>query len=267
VRVLPQVTCRPLQVEFDWRNPLPFNPVGAFKPFLEADAAERRRLLGDRGFRDAVRANLGEGLLARNFPSAVVAHSPSDAGAAERTLAELAAERGGDAVDVAFDLGIASDLDARFRLAVLNTDEAAIAELIAHRASVLGLSDAGAHASQLCDAGLPTDLLGRWVRDKGVLSIEEAVRRLTSEPADLLGLRDRGRLAVGAAADVVVFDPATVACAPLRRVSDFPAGADRLVADAVGVRAVLVEGTVIREDGRDVVEANGPLPGRVLRGS
>jgi N-acyl-D-aspartate/D-glutamate deacylase len=266
LRVLPQVTCRPLQVEFDWKNPLPFNPVGAFKPFLEADAAGRMRLLADPGFRDAVRANLADGLLARNFPSATVTHCPGDPDAEERTLAELAVERRGDAVDVAFELGLASDLAARFRLAVLNTDEAAVAELVAHRATVLGLSDAGAHASQLCDAGLPTDLLGRWVREKRVLTLEEGVRRLTSEPADLLGLRDRGRLAVGHVADVAVFDPDTVACGPPRRVRDFPAGADRLVADAIGVRAVLVAGTVIREDGRDAVDASGPLPGRVLRG-
>jgi N-acyl-D-aspartate/D-glutamate deacylase len=266
VRVLPQVTCRPLQVEFDWRNPLPFNPVGAFKPFLEADAAERRRLLGDPAFRDAVRANLGDGLLARNFPSACITHFAPDPALEERTLAELAAERGGDAIDVAFELGLASDLGVRMRLAVLNTDEAAVAELVAHPAAMLGLSDAGAHASQLCDAGLPTDLLGRWVREKRVLSLEEAVRRLTSEPAEVLGLRERGRLAVGCAADLAVFDPDTVACAPLRRVRDFPAGADRLVADARGMHAVVVEGVPIREDGRDVADPRGPLPGRVLRG-
>jgi len=266
VRVLPQVTCRPLQVEFDWKNPLPFNAVGAFKPFLEADAAGRRRLLADVAFRDTVRANLADGLFARNFPSARVTYCPNDPDAEERTLAELAAARGGDAIDVAFELGLASELGVRFRLAVLNTDESITAELISHRASVLGLSDAGAHASQLCDAGLPTDLLGRWVREKRVLALEEAVRRLTSEPAALLGLVDRGRLAAGFAADVTVFDPATVACAPLRRVRDFPAGADRLVADAVGVRAVVVEGTVIRADGRDAVDPNGTLPGRVLRG-
>jgi N-acyl-D-aspartate/D-glutamate deacylase len=104
------------------------------------------------------------------------------------------------------------------------------------------------------------------VREKGVLSLPEAVRRLTSEPASVLGLRDRGQLAEGYAADITVFDPETVACGPLRRVRDFPAGADRLVADAEGILAVLVEGTLIREDGRDVLDPRGPLPGRVLRG-
>jgi N-acyl-D-aspartate/D-glutamate deacylase len=82
----------------------------------------------------------------------------------------------------------------------------------------------------------------------------------------VFGIADRGRLAPGLAADVTIFDPATVACAPLRRVRDFPAGAERLVADAVGVRAVVVNGVVVREDGRDTVDGDGPLPGRVLRG-
>jgi N-acyl-D-aspartate/D-glutamate deacylase len=267
VRVLPQVTCRTLQVEFDWANPLPFNAMSAFGPFLAAGRAGRKALLADRTFRDTVREHLGGGLLIRNFPTAAIAHFPPDPSLVERTLGDVIAERGGDAIDVAFDLGIESDLAVRFRMAVLNADESITAELISHPAAVLGLSDAGAHASQLCDAGLPTDLLGRWVREKRVLAIEEAVRRLTSEPAALLGLADRGRLAAGCAADVTVFDPDTVACGSLRRVHDFPAGADRLVADAIGVRAVVVEGTVIREDGRDVVDAAGPLPGRVLRAS
>jgi len=131
---------------------------------------------------------------------------------------------------------------------------------------MLGLSDAGAHASQLCDACAPTHLLAHWVREKGVLSVEEAVRLLTSRSADVFGIRDRGRLAEGLAADVTVFDPERVGCRPLRRVRDLPAGADRLVSDAVGLRAVIVEGTVIRENDEDVIDPEGPLPGSVLRG-
>ncbi len=131
---------------------------------------------------------------------------------------------------------------------------------------MIGLSDAGAHASQLCDACAPTELLGTWVRERGVLSLEEAVRRLTTQPAEVFGITDRGRLAPGLAADVTVFDPAAVGCSALRRVRDFPAGADRLVSDAHGIRAVVVNGVMIREDGRDAVDPEGPLPGRVLRG-
>ena len=89
---------------------------------------------------------------------------------------------------------------------------------------------------------------------------------LTTRPAEVFGITDRGRLAAGLAADVTVFDPATVGCSPLRRVHDLPAGADRLVADATGIRAVVVNGVPIRVDGRDVVDPGGALPGRVLRG-
>jgi N-acyl-D-aspartate/D-glutamate deacylase len=99
-----------------------------------------------------------------------------------------------------------------------------------------------------------------------VLGLEQAVAMLTSRPADLFGIRDRGRLAPGLAADLAIFEPETVGCSKLRRVHDLPAGADRLVADATGVRAVVVSGTVVREDGRDAVDPEGPLPGRVLRG-
>jgi N-acyl-D-amino-acid deacylase len=148
---------------------------------------------------------------------------------------------------------------------IANTDEGIVAELLNHPATVLGLSDAGAHASQLCDANFATHLLGYWTREKGVLDLEQAVRMLTSRPADVFGLADRGRLAVGVAADVAVFDPETVGTSGLRRVHDFPAGADRLIADARGIRAVVVNGVVLREDGADRLDPEGPLPGRVLR--
>ena len=96
----------------------------------------------------------------------------------------------------------------------------------------LGLSDAGAHVGQLCDAPQATDYLGNWVRDRSLMTLEDAVRRLTSGQADMFGLPDRGRLVAGAWADVVVFDPATVGPGPVRRVADFPAGSERLTADA-----------------------------------
>ncbi len=89
---------------------------------------------------------------------------------------------------------------------------------------------------------------------------------LTSPPAQVFGITDRGRLEVGLPADVVVFDPATVGAGPLRRTNDLPAGADRLVADATGIDAVIVNGVVLRRGGVDQVAADGPLPGRLLRG-
>jgi N-acyl-D-amino-acid deacylase len=130
---------------------------------------------------------------------------------------------------------------------------------------VLGLSDAGAHASQLCDACLPTYLLSRWVREKQVFTLEEAVHMLTSRPADVAGLTDRGLLAEGRPADVTIFDPETVGAGPLERVYDFPAGADRLISRESGIKAVIVTGVPIRKDGADVLADDQLLPGGVLR--
>jgi N-acyl-D-aspartate/D-glutamate deacylase len=96
--------------------------------------------------------------------------------------------------------------------------------------------------------------LAHWVREKGVLTLEQAVRLLTSRSADVFGIHDRGRLAPGLAADVTIFDPDTVGCSPLRRVRDQPAGADRLISDADGIEAVIVNGTPIREHGESVVD-------------
>ena len=116
---------------------------------------------------------------------------------------------------------------------------------------------------QLCDAPQATDFLGNWVRDRGLMPIEHAVRKLTGVQADLLGLPDRGYLRPGAWADAVVFDPQTVAPGPTRRVRDFPAGSERLTADApTGVRHVLVNGTPVQVEGE---RAGDVRPGRVVR--
>src|SRR5881227_85206 len=266
IRVIPQVSCRPLMVEFQLRAPFPLESMSVMRPVSQADHAGKRAIYADAEFRRSLQEKIDGGRLAEAFRSMQITEHPADPSLAERRLAEVAAERGVHPVDLALDLSLASGLETRFRLSVLNTDEAVVAELLRHPASMLGLSDAGAHASQLCDACAPTELLGTWVRERSVLSLEEAVRRLTAEPAEVFGITDRGRLAPGLAADVTVFDPATVGCSPLRRVRDFPAGADRLVSDAHGIRAVVVNGVVIREDGRDAVDPEGPLPGRVLRG-
>jgi N-acyl-D-amino-acid deacylase len=126
---------------------------------------------------------------------------------------------------------------------------------------VLGLSDAGAHVDQLCDAPLPTDLLGTWVRERQVMPIEHAVRKLTGEPADIFGFVRRGYVREGCWADVCVFDPDSVGTGPLRRVRDFPAGGERLTAEEPsGVRHVLVNGTPIRLGGEQLDSA-GNRPG------
>jgi N-acyl-D-aspartate/D-glutamate deacylase len=143
-----------------------------------------------------------------------------------------------------------------------NEDEAQVAALLQQPDTLLGLSDAGAHASQLCDACYSTYLLGYWVRQQRCLSLEAAVWRLTGQPADVFRIRGRGRIAPGYAADLVAFDPDTVGVEPLERVWDLPAGADRLIARSRGVESMWVNGERTRAAG---VELDGVRPGRLLR--
>jgi N-acyl-D-aspartate/D-glutamate deacylase len=269
IPVVPQVACRPLNFEFDLAEPFVFESMPIFNTISGKDRAEKIRAYQDAGFRQRVKdalSNAMAGVFSFSWDRMVVSFNPPDPSLEERGMVEVARARGVDPTDVMFDLALASDLAARFRMSVVNFDEDEVAELLASPITMLGLSDAGAHASQLCDACFSTHLLGRWVREKKVLKLEEAVRMLTSRVADVMGIMDRGRLAPGMAADVTVFDPDTVGCSALRRVHDLPGGTDRLVADAFGVNAVVVNGTVVREGGRDAVRANGSLPGRVLRG-
>ena len=266
--VVPQVACRPLNFDFDLAEPFLFESMPAFQVLGAGDRAARLRAYRDPGFRAAVKDALAHGtagVFAFAWERMVVSWCPTDPALEERSMVDVARARGQDPVDAMLDLALAGDLATRFRMAVVNFDEDEVAELLSHPDVMLGLSDAGAHASQLCDAGFATHLLGHWVREKGTLTLERAVRMLTSRVAEVLGLRDRGRLAPGLAADVTLFDPDRVACGPLRRVRDLPGGADRLVADAHGVEAVIVNGVVLRRGGHEAVDANGPLPGRVVR--
>lgn len=182
-----------------------------------------------------------------------------------RSLAELGSERSSEPFDVMLDLALDEPgLELRLLLRLANDDAAEVDKLLRDEHCTLGLSDAGAHLGQLCDAAQATDFLGNWVRDRELMPLETAVRRLTGVQADILGFEDRGYLRPGAWADVVVFDPETVAPGPTRRVRDFPADAERLTADVpVGIRHVLVNGVTVQEDGTRVnADAR---PGRVLR--
>ena len=266
--IVPQVTCRPLNFEFQFREPFIFESMPLFAPVSAADFEGKCRIYADPEFRRAFR-ELGQRAqrgIAAKWDRTVIAWCPTEPALEERMVATVATERGVHPVDLALDLALASKLEARFRMSVFNDNEDEVAELLAEPATVLALSDAGAHASQLCDACFSTYLLGRWVRERGTFTIEEAVRMLTSRPADVFGITGRGRIAVGLAADVVVFDPKTVGASSLRRVHDLPAGGDRLIADAHGIEAVIVNGQMIRRGGVDVIADGEPLPGRVLRG-
>ncbi|HEY2612349.1 MAG TPA: amidohydrolase family protein [Reyranella sp.] len=265
--VIPQVSCRPLNFEFTFAEPFIFDVMKFMNELAVEDAkapGTRRRAYADAAWREKLRREVTP-LFQRWWDRTVIAWAPSAKELEEQPLAEAARKLGKDPVDLALDLALASDLQARFRMAVMNFDEKEVAELITDPHTIIALSDAGAHASQLCDACYSTYLLGHWVRDKKTFTVEQAVHNLTQRPAEIFGITDRGLLAQGRPADVVVFDPKTVGPGPLKRVYDMPAGADRLVSEASGIDAVIVNGKLIRRDGKDAIAANDKLPGRLLR--
>ncbi len=154
-----------------------------------------------------------------------------------------------DPLDVVCEVALADYLGTRLRIFIANDEPKAVGRLLTHERVALGLSDAGAHVGQLCDAPVATDLLGTWVRERAVMPLEQAVRKLTSEPADMFGFARRGSLREGNWADVCVFDPESVGSGPMRRVRDFPAGGERITAEEpTGIRHVLVNGVPIRRD-------------------
>jgi len=269
----PQVSCRPLTMEMRFSQPFAIERLPSFDAIRAADFDGKKRIYADPGFRAEMKFELDPdadreraGFQVRgSWRHAEIAWCESHPELEGRNLRAAAADLGVDPIDLALDLSLESDLEARFRIPLANAEEDEIADLLADPNTVLGLSDAGAHASQLCDACFSTHLLGHWVRDKGALSLEAAVHRLTGNAAEIFGITDRGRLVEGLAADVVVFDPDTVGAGPLERVHDFPAGADRLVSQARGVDAVIVNGELLRRDGVDRITRSDQMPGKVLR--
>jgi N-acyl-D-aspartate/D-glutamate deacylase len=180
-------------------------------------------------------------------------------------LASIARDRGGTPFDALADIALDDDLMARFEVTFANNDEAGITLLVQSEGCIMGLSDAGAHISQICDAVMPTDFLSSWVRDRQVMPIERGVRKLTGEIADVIGV-DRGYIRVGSPADIVVIDLDNLSTGPLRRVHDMPAEGERLIADApTGIDAVLVNGVPIRLDSKPIDHLLDELPGEVLR--
>jgi N-acyl-D-aspartate/D-glutamate deacylase len=265
--VWPQVTCRPLTFQMTMADPFTFNLVPAFRALMDHPLEERVAAYRDPEWRRVAQEQLETSRSFRGWDTTTVAESRTHPELENRTLSDVAAEQGREPLDIVLGLSVDEDLAARFRTVLANNDEEMIETLLQQPGMLIGLSDAGAHVSQLCDACLPTDLLGNWVREREVLTLEAAVHKLTGEPAGVFGFDDRGVLAPGKAADVTVFDPSTVAPGGLRRVRDFPADGERLVADRPeGVRHVVVNGTPIRVDGEPDPDALATRPGRVLRG-
>jgi N-acyl-D-aspartate/D-glutamate deacylase len=182
-----------------------------------------------------------------------------------RTLGSLAAERGVDPVDVACELAVETELGIGFCRFAFADDDAAVQEarqtVLRDPRVLLGASDGGAHLDGTVNTEYPTASFAELVRQRGWFTVEELVHQLADVPARLYGLHDRGRVAPGMRADLVVFDPATIAPGPAILAHDLPGGARRFVAKAEGIDRVLVAGTEVVAGG----ELTGATPGSLLR--
>ncbi|MFK7898938.1 MAG: amidohydrolase family protein [Myxococcota bacterium] len=263
-----QVTCRPIVQRVMMSEPTSFYQMPSFAELVALPENRRSELYADPAWRGRVMAEFDSGeWINPGWATFTVAESEKHRALQGRSVLELAAERGGTPWDVVCDLALEEDLQTRFEVVFANDDAEGVGELLGGEGCVLGLSDAGAHVGQICDAVMPTDFLASWVRDRELMSMERGIHKVTGEIAQVLDLGpDLGVVRNGARADLVVLDWEGLSPGPSRRVSDLPAGGERLVADeAKGIDAAFVGGVAIRSGGQPCHDALETLPGEILR--
>src|SRR5438067_1425450 len=246
--------CQPLSFDFTLREPYILYSHDAFDAVKAAAPEERAAIYRQPAFRERLRRNFREpkqGILFYGDWTQVERDGVP--------VTDLAPREGKDPLDYVFDL----PLDAQLVAKLYQNDDAGVAPLLKHPAGVIALSDAGAHLIYFCDAGYGLHFLAHWVRSRGTFTLEEGVRRLTSDPARKYRIPKRGLIAPGHRADLLLFDPAKVGVSPMRRVKDLPAGGSRMVRDSVGVHGVWVNGTQVFDGERYTALDCGP--GEVLK--
>jgi N-acyl-D-aspartate/D-glutamate deacylase len=270
-RVVALTLPHPMSMRLSFLTGFVLDGLPGWREVLHLPVPERLRALGD----PAVRERLATGAASReagllrglaNWPVLTLGEcfAPSTKPHEGHRVGDVAAALGKEPFDALLDVVIADELRTGLRPPVFGDSDAdweLRAQVWRDPRTVIGGSDAGAHLDMMCGAIYSTSLLGEAVRQRGLMSWEEAVQQLTDVPARLYGLRERGRIAEGWHADLVVFDPEAVGHGPERTATDLPGGAWRLVADAAGVEHVYANGVAIVRDGR----ATGATPGTLLR--
>ncbi len=261
----PQTSPLPLTREVNMRNPFGFAGFPSWKRlFVDKSKEAQAAVYRDVNFRNQFREDLKRPASFGNW-ARITLHEVKSAHLKKyegKTVAEIAAEQGKDGVDALLDITLEDDLENEFTIQSYNNRVDRMAEILNDRSVLLGLGDGGAHLDMLCDSGYPTYVLGTWVRQRKVLTLEEAVRRMTSDPADFFGIKDRGRLKPGLAADVVIFSEKEIGSGGRpERLYDLPGGAKRMVMRSRGVEMTLVNGAVTWEKGA----LTGAAAGKVLR--
>jgi N-acyl-D-aspartate/D-glutamate deacylase len=262
----PQMNPRPVTQFYTLRNPFAFSEMPSWKGAFNRTVEEQVALYRSPQFREAFRDDLaaGRGLLFRgqwDRLHVTRVETEQNKQFLNKSIREIAARLHKDPVDTLLDLAVEEQTALGFTVSLINSDPEAVGKLITLPNVLIGLSDAGAHVDQHCEAGVPTYILHEWVHKRQVLTLEEGVRRITSELADFLGLKSKGRVAPGMDADLVLFDPATVKPYPSEWVNDLPGGKPRLIERAEGIAYTLVGGNILFAHN----QYQGGLPGRVIR--
>ena len=262
------VSACPLNFEFTMHEPYVFEGLASWRPVMEAKEADVPRILASRELRDNVKKELSvraRRMFNGHWHQMYVAQTakPENRHMESRSVQELASEAGKHPFDFALDLALEENLDTMFTATLLNSDDDAVGRMMLDPNSMISLSDAGAHLTFLCDAGFGLHLLGYWVRERKLMPLQEAIRKITSEPARIFGIKERGSIKPGMHADLFLFDPQTVGRKRAERVFDLPAGASRLTTPAIGVHGVWINGRKIAD--AQGIRADAPKAGKVLR--
>jgi len=267
IRAVPLVNPGSIINRFTMRNCQVFRSMPTWLPILQGPDDDKLRAYSDPAIRvklrEEVDAPLGPDSTFSKRWDLMVVEAPKLAknrGLAGKHLAEIAQAQGKHPMDAFLDLAVEENLDTVFTLGEINMDTEAVAQILGSPYAVVGLSDGGAHVQFHSNVSNPTRLLGYWVREKKIMSLELAVRRLTFDSAAAFGIYDRGLLIPGMAADLVVFDPDTVRPVPEDVVHDFPNDGWRMRELAEGIHYTVVNGEVLLEKGTHT----GTHPGRVL---
>jgi len=261
-------SCQPLSFDFSLTDPYMMLSHSAFDVVKSSTVDALPGIYQSAEFREAFRHNLKqpkEGILfLGNWRHIEVGQTirPENQTLEGLSIQALADQQGSDPVDAFLDLALSEDLGTHFVGKFFNNNDEGVAPSLKHPASVITLSDAGAHLTYMCDAGFGLYFLSHWVRDTGHFTLSEGIRRITSEPADRFRIPERGRLAVGLPADLLLFDPVTVGISKPLPLQDLPGGGTRMVRTATGVHGVWVNGVKVH-DGQDYV-AHEHGPGKVL---
>ena len=270
-RVYPVVNPRPQSTRFTMRNAQVFDRLPTWQAVMTGSDEQKLAAFRDPSMRLRLHAEAVEG---ENIPvtalpirwEGVFVAKPAlekNAGLAGKSVAQVAQEQDKDVLDAFLDLVVEETLATSFRNSQAGGDNEAMAAMLGSPYTMIGLSDAGAHVVFEAGYGYSSVVLGHWVREERVLTLEEAVRKLSFMQASVYGLHDRGLLRPGMAADVVVFDPDTIAAEETDETHDLPGGLMRLRQLARGVDYTIVNGQTLMEGG----EHTGAYPGRVMRGN